>query len=211
MNQVLIIYPKLFNVKTKFFRKLDFFLGNIKNYRLVYLSDCNNLLLDYSCERKIEILQIASYKEPGITHAILFDDGEEFPAELNYFISQDIPVRRVKIPITRVINIDREDPRKYGQNYEYIGRLPHRPKGCPNWSNPYSLFDFPVNEEDEKPTREDVIAKYAYGFEHENLPTNLKKSDTLQLMGKRLGCHCKPYPCHGDVIAAYLNSFDDGK
>ena len=27
-----------------------------------------------------------------------------------------------------------------------------------------------------------------------------------QLKGKTLGCFCKPYPCHGDIIAAYLNS-----
>lgn len=26
-----------------------------------------------------------------------------------------------------------------------------------------------------------------------------------ELRGKRLGCFCKPNPCHGDVIAAYLN------
>lgn len=26
------------------------------------------------------------------------------------------------------------------------------------------------------------------------------------LKGKVLGCHCKPHPCHGDVIAHYLNT-----
>lgn len=26
------------------------------------------------------------------------------------------------------------------------------------------------------------------------------------LRGKRLGCFCKPKPCHGDVIADYLNN-----
>jgi hypothetical protein len=27
----------------------------------------------------------------------------------------------------------------------------------------------------------------------------------LELRGKRLGCFCKPNPCHGDVIAKWLN------
>ncbi|MCG6418638.1 DUF4326 domain-containing protein [Vibrio fluvialis] len=30
-------------------------------------------------------------------------------------------------------------------------------------------------------------------------------------MGKRLGCFCKPDDCHGDIIAEFLNSYDDGK
>ena len=55
------------------------------------------------------------------------------------------------------------------------------------------------------------VHQFAYGFERENLPTNLTKADVLQLRGKVLGCHCKPLACHGDVLADYLNSLDDGK
>lgn len=211
MNNVLVLYPNLFNVKTKLFRKLDFLLGNIRPYQLWYVADPNNLISSYVTERGLESRKVNDYHEPGVTHVIVFDDGEEFPEEVKFFVNNHIPTRLVKTPITRVININDEDPRQYGDMYEYIGRLPHRPAGKPNWSNPYSLFDFSPDEDDERPTREGVIAKYAYGFEHENLPTNLKKSDTLQLMGKRLGCHCKPFACHGDVIAKYLNSYDDGK
>lgn len=29
----------------------------------------------------------------------------------------------------------------------------------------------------------------------------------LELRGKRLGCFCKPNPCHGDVIASWVNSW----
>jgi hypothetical protein len=29
------------------------------------------------------------------------------------------------------------------------------------------------------------------------------------LKGKRLGCFCKPYPCHRDIIKEYLNTLDD--
>lgn len=28
----------------------------------------------------------------------------------------------------------------------------------------------------------------------------------LELRGKRLGCFCKPRPCHGDIIAEWINS-----
>lgn len=30
------------------------------------------------------------------------------------------------------------------------------------------------------------------------------------LRGKRLGCFCKPGPCHGDIIASWLDDRDDG-
>ncbi len=28
------------------------------------------------------------------------------------------------------------------------------------------------------------------------------------LKGKTLGCFCKPHPCHGDIIAQYLNALE---
>jgi len=31
----------------------------------------------------------------------------------------------------------------------------------------------------------------------------------MELKGKTLGCFCKPKSCHGDVIAAFLNSIKD--
>jgi hypothetical protein len=29
-----------------------------------------------------------------------------------------------------------------------------------------------------------------------------------ELKGKTLGCFCKPHPCHGDIIAEYLDSLE---
>jgi len=63
---------------------------------------------------------------------------------------------------------------------------------------------------DEGESREEVIRKYEYDFQYDKFP-NKKKSDVLKLAGKRLGCFCKPQACHGDVLADYLNSWDDGK
>lgn len=84
----------------------------------------------------------------------------------------------------------------------YIGRTLNRAPNTPNWSKPYSIYDFQIGEE--PLSREEIIHQFAYGFERENLPTNLTKADVLQLRGKVLGCH-------GDILADYLNSLDDGK
>lgn len=31
--------------------------------------------------------------------------------------------------------------------------------------------------------------------------------DLMKLKGKRLGCSCKPRPCHGDVLVKLINEF----
>jgi hypothetical protein len=33
------------------------------------------------------------------------------------------------------------------------------------------------------------------------------KRRVIALSGKRLGCFCKPGPCHGDVIATWVNAW----
>ena len=57
--------------------------------------------------------------------------------------------------------------------------------------------------------RDEVIRKFEYDFNFDKFP-NKKKSEVLKLSGKRLGCYCKPSKCHGDILADYLNSIDDG-
>ena len=32
------------------------------------------------------------------------------------------------------------------------------------------------------------------------------RRQVLALKGKRLGCYCKPLPCHLDIVAAWLNN-----
>jgi len=101
--------------------------------------------------------------------------------------------------ITRVINIKNEvefKAKKSTPFYEYIGRGSY-------WGNPYSMYG--SNDD-----RAEVIRKYRYDFEFEKF-ANKKKSEAYKLMGKRLGCFCKPEACHGDILADYLNSLDDGK
>ena len=63
------------------------------------------------------------------------------------------------------------------------------------WGNPFEITD--------KCPRELAIAKYE---------VHIRRSPTLlaalpELAGKRLGCCCKPLPCHGDVLLRLLHEF----
>jgi len=61
------------------------------------------------------------------------------------------------------------------------------------WGNPFKIG--------EDGTRDEVIAKYRKYF----LQTPELMSSLHEIRGKRLGCCCKPYPCHGDVLAELAN------
>ncbi len=85
---------------------------------------------------------------------------------------------------TRVVNLHRE------QHEVYVGRP--SPFGNPFHTKPGQ-------------DRMAVIAQYKdYFLERvENDPEFRAAAEELR--GKILGCHCKPKPCHGDVIAAWCN------
>jgi hypothetical protein len=52
--------------------------------------------------------------------------------------------------------------------------------------------------------REEVIIKYKeYFLDRMAVDRGFKKA-ILSLKGLRLGCMCKPKPCHGDVIVEWL-------
>jgi hypothetical protein len=92
----------------------------------------------------------------------------------------------VPITTTRVVNKDR------GDEFDvYIGR-----KGP--WGNPYVIG--------QDGGRDDVIEKYRDYFYAKLVRDDATRKGLLSLRGLRLGCHCKPYGCHGDVIAEYLNT-----
>jgi hypothetical protein len=89
---------------------------------------------------------------------------------------------------TRVVNI-REDRWDV-----YIGRP--GPYG-----NPFVLT--------KKTTREEVIRKFAIWFKKKLAQDPEYKTQVHKLKGKALGCFCAPLPCHGDIIAAYLENITD--
>jgi len=91
---------------------------------------------------------------------------------------------------TRVVNL-RDEP------YDiYIGRP--SPFGNP----------FVVGEHG---NREHCIKNYRTFFYNGLGDTPDYKKKVLALKGKRLGCYCKPLPCHGDIIVEYLEGHPNGK
>lgn len=82
----------------------------------------------------------------------------------------------------------------------YIGR-------GSKWGNPFKIG--------EHGTREEVIEKYEDWLKGEitspdprrQFPPTLE-SAIEELLGKRLGCFCKPKACHGDVLVRYLKEYE---
>jgi len=80
----------------------------------------------------------------------------------------------------------------------YIGRAGHGQDGY--FGNPFRL--------EAGETRGSTLEKYRKFF-YNRLETDPEfRRRILALKGKTLGCFCKPYACHGDIIAEYLNSTD---
>lgn len=201
MNTILILYPKIFLSQTKFERKVANITSRMEEYCIVFYADPNGFIVEYSSLRSVPATQVdkETYADGNLTHVIIFDDGEEFVDEVTRFEFLKIPLRVVRILITRVVNIKKEIEFagiKSNAVFEYIGRGSY-------WGNPYSMFA-------EGDSREEVIRKFRYDFDHEKFAKK-EKSEVFKLAGKRLGCFCKPDACHGDVLADFLNSWDDGE
>jgi hypothetical protein len=94
---------------------------------------------------------------------------------------------------TTVVNV-RSEP------YDiYIGRANiHLGEGESEFHNPFKI------DEESGTTRARAIKQFRDYFytRLENEPEF--KESVFKLKGKRLGCWCKPNPCHGDVIVEYL-------
>lgn len=75
------------------------------------------------------------------------------------------------------------------------GNVPEPPAaGC--FGNPFKVEDF---------GRTECLRRFSEYF-HERLATDAEfLKAVLALKGLKLGCYCKPLPCHGDIIAAFLN------
>ncbi len=197
---VLIAYPKTFLSYDKFERKLTNILANFNKFYVAYMADDNHfinkhLLLD----KRVGKIITASINEEHlskVSHAVIFNDGQTFNHLIDKARNQGIKARVINTSITRVANKDK------GEKYDvYIGR-------GSNWGNPHAV-GFGASPGEEQNDREEAIRKYKYDFEKGFLKKN--KKEALKLRGKILGCHCKPLACHGDVLAEYLNSLDDGK
>ena len=201
MDKVLILYPEIFNSYDKFKRKVLNITKNMVHFSIQCRADPNDFIKKLTSNELIGVKteKVFNLNESKTTHAIIFDDGEEFLEERKLLQLNKIPLREIHIKLTRVINIKKKtkyQSLKSTPEYEYIGRNSY-------WGNPYSMFE---KGED----RDEVIRKYKYDFDYEKFP-NKEKSKVYKLAGKRLGCFCKPQACHGDILADFLNSWDDGK
>jgi hypothetical protein len=85
--------------------------------------------------------------------------------------------------MARVVNLRHE------QRYDVLIARPSK------WGNPFQIG--------RDGNRERVIEMYEVHIRHR--PDFL--ADLPELIGKRLGCYCKPLPCHGDVLVKLLKEF----
>lgn len=93
--------------------------------------------------------------------------------------------------MTTVVNI------KHTQRYDqYIGRAGHGQDGY--YGNPFRLGS--------ESTRGSTLKQYKEYFYHRLATDPTFKERIHSLKDKILGCFCKPHPCHGDIIAEYLNN-----
>lgn len=201
MNKLLILYPTEFNCSSKFERKVKHIIATLSNFEVVFSNDDNFLIKNLfdQYQQDIALQQNINWNKDDFTHAIIFDDGEVFIDELVRLKESGKPFRVVKIAISRVVNVDRDKQYKgvkTTKEFEYIGRGSY-------WGNPHSMFE-------DGDDRDEVIRKYKYDFDYEKFP-HIDKKEVYKLVGKRLGCFCKPASCHGDVLADFLNTWDDGK
>lgn len=88
-----------------------------------------------------------------------------------------------KTPETVVVN-------KYKESYDvYIGR-------GSIWGNPYTVEQY---------GRDECIEMYRKYISKRLLNEPNLSVELRKLIGKRLGCFCKPKPCHGDVLIEMIN------
>ena len=77
---------------------------------------------------------------------------------------------------------------RHNEGYDvYIGR-------GTKWGNPHK--DLP---------RDVAISLYRVTLKMWIKSGKITKADLLELRGMRLGCSCKPKPCHGDILARLVN------
>jgi len=185
---ILIAYPETWGCYEKFARKLSHILSQMTAFSVIYPHDkagfINSFFMD---DQRVVTLE---KKTEQATHGIIFDDTVSFAALKIQLNSNNILLRCINVEISRVVNIDKK------HDFDvYIGR-------GSGFGNPYAIGE-------EGDDRDEVIRKFKYDFDRDYLKDDFKQR-LLKHRGKKLGCHCKPMSCHGDVLVEFLNSYDDG-
>ena len=104
---------------------------------------------------------------------------------------------------TTVVNIRRDTDWDV-----YIGRPGKGGTGC--FGNPISFHEeCPVCKEihvDDEEGRLGLLACYKSWFWKEINSNPVFRIKVMELKGKKLGCFCKPRPCHGDIIVEWIKA-----
>lgn len=196
-SKILIDYPAQFACGEKLTRKLDRILSRLPQCTICYVQDETGLIHRWLTQNPgifAERIAAEAVNTASITHSIIFE-AESRTAQFRSL--ENVTTRIIPVSITTVVNKDRGDPFDV-----YIGR-------GTKWGNPYAV-GFGQAPGEKSDSREEAIRKYAYDFDRGLLGTSTFMEELNALRGKRLGCHCKPHVCHGDVLAHYLNTLDDG-
>ncbi|ANY88896.1 DUF4326 domain-containing protein [Pseudomonas putida] len=192
-NKVFVMYPAEFLSFVKFERKFGRILQS-KKFVVHCAEDPNGFIGRFCTEKSIEFQGFETWQDAirDCTHAVLFEDRDDYFLVKQAIWDMGIPYRAIELELTRVVNRDR------GDAYDtYIGR-------GTIWGNPYQIGA--------DGDRDEVIRKFKYDFDNGLLKVSADfEKHVTAIKGHRLACHCKPAACHGDIIAAYLNSLDDGK
>jgi len=195
MNTIVVAISKDVTSKEAIYSKLDESLSAMNEYELVAVNDTQQFLKNYgeergtrfsfkNCPSRIAAKQIAA----KATHLIVFWSGLDLTDLIFFAVQRKVPTKLIPFLVTTVANKDT------GQAFDvYIGR------GTP-LGNPFAI------EHGTDADRAHVIGRYREYFFKDLIIKPDMKNYIEGLRGLRLGCHCKPLPCHGDVIAEYLNS-----
>lgn len=199
-NKLLVAFSKGFGLRKLFEKRITNLLSSFVPQEIALAQDDKKIAEDYFIERGFPTKTVAlgntrsavKRSTDYFTHIVIFWDGDDL-TELVFFAKLlNKNLRIVPVQLAKVRNKDK------GERFDiYIGR------GTP-WGNP-----FPIGLGGVGDSREVVINKYQRYFNEDILSDPEKKKALLSLRGYRLACHCKPLACHGDIIADYLNSYED--
>jgi hypothetical protein len=195
---LLIALPRLLCFKTLFNETIDSVLKTLGAIDVYLVSDraeeAKRILEEKGINpKRVQISTRLDAKSAlkKYSHVLVFWDGDDCTDIVYFARLYNKHLRIVPVQVTKVKNKNELE-----EFDVYIGR-------GTLWGNPY-----PIEHEPDGNKRKVVIEKFKAYFAEEIVKNPEKLKLLLALKGLRLGCHCKPLPCHGDVIADFLNSYE---
>jgi hypothetical protein len=197
--RLLIAFSKGYGFRNLFENKISKLITGITPKEIEVFQDDNRIAEEFFLRNGIQVTPALPINTrsaikrwvDNFTHIVIFWDGDDLTDVVFYAKLLRKNIRIIAVQLAKVRNKDKEE-----RFDVYIGR------GTP-WGNP-----FPIGLGGTGDSRDVVIEKFKKYFSEEIVGNHEKHKALLSLRGYRLGCHCKPLACHGDIIAAYLNSYE---